>query len=154
MDQLETMTCSRCGGSGHFSYNQIHGTRCYGCNGTGKKYTKRGAAAAKFLSDLRSIPAEQFKVGDLILYQGISHSKFVRITSVEVSRAKDQGCYSGDGEYQQVKIQCEGGYGAYYRPGNLVRKGCGAEMKSEQLRQALAFQATLTKNGTPRKRAT
>lgn len=28
--------CSRCGGSGHFSYNQIHGTMCYGCNGRGK----------------------------------------------------------------------------------------------------------------------
>ena len=28
-------TCPRCGGSGHYSYNQIDGTRCYGCNGSG-----------------------------------------------------------------------------------------------------------------------
>lgn len=28
--------CTRCGGSGHYSYNQMDGTRCYGCNGTGK----------------------------------------------------------------------------------------------------------------------
>ena len=27
--------CPRCGGSGHYSYNQIDGTRCYGCNGSG-----------------------------------------------------------------------------------------------------------------------
>ena len=27
--------CRRCGGSGHFSYNLIHGTMCYGCHGTG-----------------------------------------------------------------------------------------------------------------------
>ena len=27
--------CSRCGGSGHYSYNQIDGTKCYGCNGSG-----------------------------------------------------------------------------------------------------------------------
>ena len=28
-------TCPRCGGSGHYSYNQIDGTMCYGCNGSG-----------------------------------------------------------------------------------------------------------------------
>lgn len=28
--------CPRCGGSGHYSYNQMDGTRCYGCNGAGK----------------------------------------------------------------------------------------------------------------------
>ena len=38
--------CPRCGGSGHYSYNPIDKTRCYGCNGigfvriTGKKETK------------------------------------------------------------------------------------------------------------------
>jgi hypothetical protein len=30
-------TCGRCGGSGHYAYNQIDGTKCYGCNGTKKK---------------------------------------------------------------------------------------------------------------------
>ena len=38
-------TCSRCGGSGRYSYNMIDGDRCYGCNGAGvtlpKRYTKR-----------------------------------------------------------------------------------------------------------------
>ena len=29
--------CPRCGGSGHYSYNQIDGTLCYGCMGSGKK---------------------------------------------------------------------------------------------------------------------
>ena len=48
-------TCPRCGGSGHYSYNQMDGTRCYGCNGTGisiqkvrayteKEYTRMQAA--------------------------------------------------------------------------------------------------------------
>lgn len=35
-----TYTCSRCGGSGRYSFNLIHGTRCYGCGGTGKQKTK------------------------------------------------------------------------------------------------------------------
>lgn len=29
--------CPRCGGSGHFSYNQMDGTICYGCMGSGVK---------------------------------------------------------------------------------------------------------------------
>jgi len=28
--------CKRCGGSGHYSYNPMDGTTCFGCNGTGK----------------------------------------------------------------------------------------------------------------------
>lgn len=27
--------CPRCGGSGHYSYNSLDGTRCYGCGGSG-----------------------------------------------------------------------------------------------------------------------
>lgn len=32
--------CPRCGGSGHYSYNQMDGTRCYGCNGSGVQVLK------------------------------------------------------------------------------------------------------------------
>jgi hypothetical protein len=28
-------TCGRCGGSGNYSYNQMHGTTCFGCAGIG-----------------------------------------------------------------------------------------------------------------------
>lgn len=28
-------TCPRCSGSGHYSYNSLDGTRCYGCGGSG-----------------------------------------------------------------------------------------------------------------------
>ena len=43
---FEIETCSRCGGSGHFSYNQIDGSRCFKCGGAKVTYTKRGQAAA------------------------------------------------------------------------------------------------------------
>lgn len=29
--------CKRCGGSGHYSYNPLDGTTCYGCHGSGKQ---------------------------------------------------------------------------------------------------------------------
>lgn len=34
---VEPRTCGRCGGSGHYSYNAMDGTTCYGCGGRGKK---------------------------------------------------------------------------------------------------------------------
>lgn len=43
-------TCTRCGGSGSYSYNQRDGTRCYGCNGRREraaKLTKRILDAAR-----------------------------------------------------------------------------------------------------------
>ena len=40
-------TCPRCGGSGHYSYNQMDGTRCYGCNGSGVSIQKVRAYTEK-----------------------------------------------------------------------------------------------------------
>ena len=39
--------CPRCGGSGHYSYNQKDGTRCYGCNGSGISIQKVRAYTEK-----------------------------------------------------------------------------------------------------------
>lgn len=36
----QAYTCTRCNGTGRYSFNLMHGTKCYGCNGTGKQYTK------------------------------------------------------------------------------------------------------------------
>lgn len=37
--------CSRCGGTGRYSYNSMHGDRCYGCSGTGQQIAGKRAAA-------------------------------------------------------------------------------------------------------------
>ena len=39
--------CPRCGGSGHYSYNQMDGTRCYGCMGSGVAVQKVRAYTEK-----------------------------------------------------------------------------------------------------------
>lgn len=39
--------CPRCGGSGNYSYNQMDGTRCYGCGGTGVSVIKVRAYTEK-----------------------------------------------------------------------------------------------------------
>lgn len=40
-------TCPRCGGSGSYSYNQMDGTRCYGCGGSGVSVIKVRAYTEK-----------------------------------------------------------------------------------------------------------
>jgi hypothetical protein len=69
--QLETVTCSRCGGSGEYSYCQMYGRTCFKCSGAKRIYTKRGFAAAQFLKALWSKTASELKVGDKILCDGI-----------------------------------------------------------------------------------
>jgi hypothetical protein len=49
--------CTRCGGTGRFSFNLRDGTKCYGCEGAGtvtvdeKKHARNLAAAEKRRSD-------------------------------------------------------------------------------------------------------
>ena len=63
-------TCGRCGGSGHYSYNQIHGTVCYGCGGRGKRQTRQAKKALAEIESLRKtfdVPAADLKSGDKII---------------------------------------------------------------------------------------
>ncbi len=42
--KLVLKTCSRCGGGGHYSYCEMHGTTCFGCGGSGKVLPSTGEA--------------------------------------------------------------------------------------------------------------
>jgi hypothetical protein len=63
---FEAKTCGRCGGSGHYSYNQMHGSTCYGCSGRGYILTKRGAAAANFFRASLCKKGDAVELGDKI----------------------------------------------------------------------------------------
>lgn len=56
--KLTKVKCGRCGGSGKYSFNLIHGNKCYGCNGTGFQMVD----AAK--EEKRSIRASEKKLKD------------------------------------------------------------------------------------------
>lgn len=43
--------CSRCGGSGSYSYCQMYGTVCFGCNGRKFTRTSRGSSILKAWTD-------------------------------------------------------------------------------------------------------
>src|SRR5215831_17238082 len=68
-EAFETTPCTRCGGSGQYSYCQMFGTRCFGCAGKGVSYTKRGHAALDHARSLRTVKAKDIKVGMLMFEQ-------------------------------------------------------------------------------------
>lgn len=141
---LETTTCSRCGGTGNYSFNIMHGSRCYGCGGAGKVYTRRGKAALAFLVALRSRKASEIEVGDTFLFDAFTSKFFLRVNEI-IKR--------NDGTLELVGSHS--GYRTAFivGPDQVLRKGWSLEEKRDQFIKALAYQETLTQAGTPRKRA-
>ena len=139
---LEKETCSRCGGSGRYSYCQMYGDTCFKCCGSGTVYTKRGAVAAAFLKTLRSKPAKDFTPGDLLFVEPGPFTKggFRKVLAVGWDEL-NAGMWS---------ITLEG-FGLGGSPETRYRIGLTAEQKAETMRQALDYQDTLTKQGTVRK---
>lgn len=66
--RYERTECSRCGGSGRYSWNAVDGDRCWGCRGSGQQLTKQARKALEAIRDLReqlcSTEAANLKVGD------------------------------------------------------------------------------------------
>lgn len=145
-DGFETQTCGRCHGSGHFSYCPGRGTVCFDCNGRKIVLTKRGAAARARLEALRSKPVSELLPGEEIFarHTGKWHA---------VKRVQESGCARVvDGvQFPMIDVVCVDGQGLTVENlDSVVRVRTRGEAAAETLRQALAYQATLTKAGKPR----
>lgn len=122
--------CSRCGGSGHYSYNQLDGTTCYGCRGSGKQvlevrwYTESQRAALDRAADKRRAAAEakkqervlKFKArnalgfgeaGYITLYKGDSNKIHDHFMSFTIDEAGHRGAWYSTffGWYTPSKIE-------------------------------------------------
>ncbi len=161
---LETETCSRCGGSGNYSYCQSYGTTCFRCCGRKRTYTKRGHAALLYLKQLRSRPIETIQVGDVVKMGGVTMScqvydVWVKVT--QVSRRTQEGSSLQDGvmvPYSVEQVVLSGlGKGTEYatasQPGTLIEVVLPKDEQHALLAQALDYQDTLTKAGAPRQAA-
>jgi hypothetical protein len=160
--KLETETCSRCGGSGHHSYCQMYGTRSFKCGGVGRTYTKRGRAARTYLEQLRSKRACELAAGDVVHYAGVSGAWWITLTEVGVSTMRSSTLIGGvwvprDNsdliDYVGARKDGELCSMSWLPRDHRVRVAQTAEQKAATYAQAVAYQATLTKSGTPRKRA-
>ena len=127
---FETTTCSRCGGSGKYSYNQYDGDRCFGCAGSGITFSKRGAKArTKFYESIQRHVSE-LQPGMKIRENG----KWWTIKSIE-----HVGLNSPD--EVRVNIQC---YGILISASSTLTGGTIEEINAK-LDEAIVYQNTLKK---------
>lgn len=157
MPKFESQTCSRCGGSGKFSFNLIHGTMCYGCNGKGVKLTKRGKAAKQFFDNSLTVPASELKVG-MVVKEWEGYKYFATIREIDTGTDYELGqrhttSYSlgEDGNRQMILIDTGRDKSKFY-PDCRVRVMHTDDEKAAKILAALEYQATLTSNGTVSKR--
>lgn len=141
---FESKTCSRCGGSGQYSYCQMHGTRCFKCHGNGVTLTKRGATAQRFYTDSLMVRAEEIQIGDEILADNFfgngGWGRVDRIALYESTRGYT-GHITIDTDKESYTTS----------PDTLVRKRHKNSEIARLQALALEFQATLTKTGRPYK---
>lgn len=93
---FEKTACSRCGGTGHYSYCQAYGTVCFKCGGNGKVHTKRGWSALVFFRESLEMPVKDLKVG--MIHRKRPDCQWFKVLTVEKDKLND-GCiqYSTNG---------------------------------------------------------
>jgi hypothetical protein len=139
---FETTECGRCGGSGHYSFNLMYGTTCFGCNGTGWKLTKRGAAAKAFFQNSRPVTT----AADLEAGQRVYSKSWNRWWTVDHTEGDP---YNPGAVVVVYKVQGEE-YSEHKRPESEFLIACGKELWAKLLAAAIEYQQTLTKAGKPR----
>ena len=160
---LESEVCSRCGGTGNYSYCPRFGTRCFKCDGHKRVYTKRGAVAAKFLESIRSKPVGEIKVGDVVWANEFSFSGWAKVESIEPTTDENCGGWLIVDDERvptpaglfNIVLTGKDGRGVDLRSTpqtTMFRMALKAEEKAETMARAIAYQATLTKAGTVRKK--
>ena len=133
---FESAVCSRCGGTGHYSFNQKDGSVCFGCGGKCERLTKRGKAAQIHYSAKLKISVNDVVVGMRIRYDND------RFTVLEIK----------DNDSGKIFVASKCSYG--FLPNSEVLRIPADEERVVLINESLAFQATLTKAGKVSKRKT
>lgn len=156
---FEKEVCGRCGGSGHYSYNQLDGSRCYGCNGKGERLTKRGRAAAMFLRERLQKPAREVQVGDRMEVMGVVgngavYTRYSKVVGV-VFHEESNGSTMVNGEWVKnppdMSIETEHSSLRCGRD-HVVKVKPPAEEHAALIAEAVEYQSKLTKAGKLMKR--
>ena len=151
---FESQTCTRCGGSGRYSWCQMWGDRCFKCHGRGYTLTKRGQAAQDFYQRISSLPAKDLKPGMVIwtsvglLTEGWSEVISVEDNAIARSHAS---IVNGEHIYAGMNITTKHCAECMVPSDKLVRVRHTKEERIANTTKALEYQATLTKTGTVRK---
>lgn len=149
---FESESCSRCGGSGKYSFNHMDGDRCYGCGGTGLKLTARGSAARKLFEDSMEKVVKDLQVGDKVFtHIGLSSNRVWQTIA-----AIEEDTLNVGQNRVTLRLTRKGkpskSYGLFWDSKIFAMRT--TEERDAKLAEALAYQETLTKAGKPAKRAT
>lgn len=158
---FETETCSRCQGSGKYSFCERYRDVCFKCHGNKVTLTKRGLAASNYLKKLCTKLASELKIGDRIasdrmtdggtLYTCIDTVTEIKPASPAQSGTTENGVTVWK-TYEMIAITSNnpkyGDYGLVCGLDHSFRV-YGAD-NAEKIQQAIAYQNTLTKQGKPR----
>ncbi len=154
---MEIESCGRCGGCGRYSYCQMYGDTCFGCGGSGLRFTKRGAAANAFLTQIRSKPIAELSVGMEIWDDPyFSKAGWAKIESIEPDEQRSFSMVGDQrvlvpGTYIKMETEKCGHAGLRLEDKKLYRvRQSAADAEITRLR-AMAFQDTLSKKGEPKK---
>lgn len=153
---FDNKVCGRCGGSGKYSFNLMHGSTCYGCAGRGSRLTKRGHMAQEYFTSLCSLPASEVKPGMKYYSAGIAagsfnlSSKWILVQDVQAKQEK----FTVNGAEQERTIYVIIGDTEQFHASadTIFRIAQTGEQKKQKREQALAYQATLTVSGKTAKR--
>jgi hypothetical protein len=152
---FESQTCSRCGGSGHYSYCHIYGTTCFKCHGKKEVLTKRGRVAQGFYTELSSKRIDQLVAGDqfqdITITNGGSLARaWFTVKAVIPDTSRCSSLVNGvevPGRTDLLAIDAEGCLFAGRVPEERIRVFYRAEQRKQIADLALAYQSILSKSG-------
>jgi hypothetical protein len=151
--KFESTKCSRCHGSGSYSWCQMYGNRCFGCAGSGTTLTKRGVAARAFLHASQHSEAQDIKAGWRVAADGLKTkggNMWVTVRSVDLV---PDTIIRDNEEPKGYMVKADvGGMIFFWNLKTEVRTVRDQEHLSETIEAAMVYQDNLTKAGTPRKR--
>jgi hypothetical protein len=156
---FEDETCSRCGGSGHFSYCQRYGTTCFKCAGRGLTLTKRGKLAMDYFTRLLSVQAKDVKKGMKIRESGVSaggdlFTKWATVVDVRYEQSRNATMVNGEfvqSTNQVLVIETDWITVHGVAEDRLYRVASDVTAKRNAAELAIAFQRSLNKQGKPDK---
>lgn len=154
--QFETQECSRCKGSGKYSFCEEYRDVCFKCAGSGKTLTKRGMAGQKFFLEMCQIEISELKVGDLIRVENLTSNmrRFsYKAKIVEINRSKYEVSGSnGNVPFRYFPLAIITDHPKYGRSGISGKDDQKVRIYREddlvRFQRALEYQGTLTKSGT------
>lgn len=150
---FETETCTRCGGSGHYSYCQMYGTTCFKCRGKGKTYSKRGESALAYARELRTVPASDIQVGWLIWQSDPAFGQFKAAWYEVESIGEDINRWTDAEGNIHPYLAIATRVMTHCMPSNSAIQAIPTKDRLVEVKAlALAYQDTLTKQGKPMKR--